>query len=178
MTNMIRYFFILFVLSTSFTNLNAFDIKQVRQEFYAAVKDKDAAEKFCEKMKAMRSSDPLLTAYYGSAQAIMAKHSWNPYRKVAYLKSGLHDLEKAVASSPESLEIRFLRFSVEHYMPSFLGLGKHLEEDRKKIVELVEKDSFGTADSTLVKNIIIFLKKTNRFNTKEVEILNEGIKNG
>ncbi len=173
---MIRILFTLLLLVPSI--IYASDIKQVRKEFYAAVKDKEAAEEFYKKLKGQNLSDPILIAYYGSAQAIMAKHAWNPYRKISYLKSGLGDLKTAVARSPDCLEIRFLRFSVEHYLPSVLGFSVNLDEDRKKIIELIEKDNFGTADSTLIKNIITFLKKTNRFNDHEIAVLDEGLKNG
>ena len=174
---MIRTLFVLFILFSSLT-ANALDLTQIRKEFYAGVNDKDAAEKFYLKLKSQTLTNPVLQAYYGSAEALMGKHAWNPYKKVSYLKSGLRTLELAIAKNPESIEIRFLRFSIEHYLPPFLGLSKNLEEDGKKIVELIEKDSLSTADSTLVKNIVNFLKKTNRFSAREVEILNSGIKNG
>ena len=173
---------ILFFLS-AFSRLNArslneIDLSAMRKEFYASVNDKEVAERFCKRLQGQYRSSPLLLAYYGSVQAVMAKHSWNPYRKLSFVKNGLRDLGAAVEKSPQSLEIRFLRFSIEHYLPSFLGLSNHLEEDSKKILTLIEKNDFGTADYELVKNMVGFLRKTSRFTAKELEILNGALKNG
>lgn len=168
---------LIFLLFIDFS-LAGHDLKLVRQEFYHAVESREAAQSLYNRLKTAHRGSPILTAYYGSAQTLLAKHSWNPYKKMSLLKSGLADIGTAVQESPENLEIRFLRFSIEYYIPSFLGLSSHLEADQRKIVELVGKRNFGTADDTIVRNMVAFMKKTGRLSHKEVTILNEGINNG
>lgn len=171
-----RWFFIL-LLFLPFS-MKAFDISQLRKSYIAAVKDKEVAEKFYKMLEPQASSSPLMLAYYGSAQAIMAKHAWNPCKKMEYVKSGLKTMETAVAKSPESLEIRFLRFSLEYYLPSFLGLSKHMEEDAAKMLELAQKGQIDIEDPVLVKNVIGFLKKSGRYSAKELTIFDAALNNG
>lgn len=147
------------------------DIKQIRAEFYEAVNKEAAAEGFYKKMKAADLNNPLMLAYYGSASALRAKHAWNPYHKVSYLKAGMKDIDKAVAEKPEHLEIRFLRFSLEHYLPAFLGYSKHLETDRKKIIALIEKNQLSTVDKSLLTHIIGFMKESGRCSPAEIAAL-------
>lgn len=152
------------------------EIIQIRREFYAAVTSEQVADNLFEKLKDADLRDPLILAYYGSTDALRAKHAWNPYTKVAYLKSGLKNLNKAVSASQDNLEIRFLRFSLEHYVPAFLGFSKHLNEDRKKIVALVADKRLGKVDETLLANIVSFMKQSGRCTDAELAVLSQGTK--
>jgi len=167
--------FCLLLLLLPFSSM-ALDIKKIRLEFYEAVDDKKVAEDFYARMKKDKSINSVCLAYYGSAQTLMAKHAWNPYRKLAYLKSGMLDLGKAVDMSPDNLEIRFLRFSIEHYIPEFLGMSKHLLEDKGKIVELIGKQGYGSVDKKLLKDMVSFFGYSKRFNERELAILREAAK--
>ena len=166
--------FVLLSISTSFAN----DLPQIRKDYYRAVNNEKAAETFYSGLKARKSTEPIILAYFGSAQAIRARHAINPYNKLTYLKSGLKTLETAVSSSPQDLEIRFLRFSLEHYIPSFLGFSKHLETDREKIVELAKQRKFGAMDKPLLVNLLTFMKETKRCSKQEIAILDQAINNG
>jgi len=152
-----------------------YDLNEIRLEFYDAVRNEKAADKFYKKLKGENLNDPMLLAYFGSAEAVRAKHSWNPYNKVAYLKSGLKNLNNAVSAKPDNLEIRFLRFSLEHYIPSFLSMSDHLDTDKTHIVKLIEKRQLGLVDASLLKNIINFMKDTKRCNASEIAILDKAI---
>lgn len=151
--------------------LKALDLQAVRKEFHEAVNNKDVAEQFYTAMKRDQHQSALTLAYYGSAQTLMGKHAWNPYKKMTYLKEGLADIGKAVLKSPGNLEIRFLRFSVEHYIPQFLGMSKHLEDDKKAILDLISKEQYGTTDSVLRNNMISFFISSGRFSKAEMVAL-------
>ncbi|WP_152439835.1 hypothetical protein [Arcticibacter svalbardensis] len=166
--NMIRFCLLLLLLPFS---TMALDIKKIRLEFYEAVDNKGVAENFYARMKKDQGISPVCLAYYGSAQTLMAKHAWNPYHKLAYLKSGMIDLGRAVALSPDNLEIRFLRFSIEHYIPAFLGMSKNLPEDKAKIVELIGKQGYGSVDQRLLKDMVDFFGYSKRFTPQELGIL-------
>jgi hypothetical protein len=154
------------------------DLPDIRKEYYVAVNDEKAAEKFYAKLKNAKSADPVIMAYYGSAQAIRARHANNPYNKLAYLRSGMKTLNEAVAKSPENLEIRYLRFSLQHYVPSFLGYSKHLDADRKKIIELTKQRKFGSMDKPLLVGLLQFMKETKRCSPQEIATLDQAINNG
>lgn len=158
--------------------VTANDLPQIRKEYYAAVNDGKAAEKFYNKLKKINSSEPLMMAYFGISQAVKARHAINPYNKLSYLRNGMKVLNSAVAKSQDDLEIRFLRFSIEHYIPSFLGYSQHLEADRKKIIELSKQRKFGAMDKALLVNLLKFMKETERCKPQEIAILDESINNG
>jgi hypothetical protein len=158
--------------------VSADDLPQIRKEYYAAVNDEKAADRFYQKLKKQNLSEPLLLAYFGSAQAIRARHAINPYNKVSFLRAGMKTLNSAVAKDSENLEIRYLRFSLEHYIPSFLGYSKHLESDRKKIVELSKQRKFGSMDKVLLVSLLNFMKETKRCSPQEIATLDQAINNG
>jgi hypothetical protein len=167
---------VLLLLSLIFAgSASAYDLQGIRLDFYKAVNDAGVANSLYKKLNAIEKKDALLLAYLGSTEAVKAKHAWNPYNKMSLLKAGSKKLEQAVSEVPNSLEIRFLRFSLEHYLPSFLGSSKHLAEDRKQIVKLVEAEKFGSVDKDLLKNIISFMKETKRCSSAELAILNKAL---
>lgn len=169
----------LIVLLLSFPAIMyANDLPQIRKDFYSAVNNQKAAESLYKRLKAKNSSDPTVMAYLGSVQAVRARHAFNPYNKLAYLKSGTKILESAISKSPENLEIRFLRFSLEHYIPSFLGFSKHLEIDKRKIIELTKQKKFGAMDRPLLLNLLSFMKETKRCSPQEIATLEQAIANG
>lgn len=164
-------FFLMFPLSVFST-----DLEKIRLQFYEAVENKAAAEKFVKRMKQEQGISPVHLAYYGSALTLMGKHAWNPYQKLTHLKNGMEVLSNATQKAPDNLEIRFLRFSIEHYLPAFLGMSKNIDEDRKKIVSLVQKRQYGSLGLDVVKNIVSFVIKSGRAKGAELDILNKSMK--
>ena len=157
---------------------SAADLPQIRKEYYAAVNDVKAAEKFYDKLRKNNSQEPILMAYLGIAQAVKARHAINPYTKLSFLKSGMKSLNAAVLKSPDDLEIRFLRFTLEHHVPSFLGYSEHLESDKKKILQLSTQKKFGAMDKALLLNLVSFMKETKRCSSQEIATLDQAINNG
>ena len=170
---MIRFLLLLLLFPLSVLSS---DLEKVRRTFYAAVEDKSQAEKFLRQMKNEQGISPVHLAYYGSAQTLMGKHAWNPYQKLAHLKSGMQVLSAASRKAPDDLEIRFLRFSIEHYLPSFLGMSKHLDEDRKKIVSLVQRRQYGGLNNEVLKNMLKFVVESDRLEAAELEIIKQAMK--
>ncbi|MNL63352.1 hypothetical protein D3C87_1874840 [compost metagenome] len=74
-------------------------------------------------------------AYLGAFQTIWAKHVINPISKLSTFKKGKKNIEDAVKSKPDNVEIRFVRLSVQVNCPSFLGYSGKINED-KKIVQM------------------------------------------
>ena len=157
---------------------NAQSLSTVRKEYYEAINSSKATNRLHDKLKKAPSNDPLFMAYLGSTQALKARFSWNPYNKLSYLSEGLKTLGEAVRKSPRNLEIRFLRFSLVHYLPSFLGYKNTLHADKKIIIELIHNKQFGAVDTALLKNIIEFMKETKHCTKDEIAILDRAVNNG
>ncbi|MXV16042.1 hypothetical protein [Hufsiella ginkgonis] len=154
------------------------DIKQVREEFYVAVNNPAAADKFYDKLNGLKPAEPVLMAYYGSAQALKARYAWNPYKKLSYLKQGSKTLSAAVKANPDNFEIRFLRFSLQHFVPAFLGYSKELEEDRRQLIALAVKRQFGSMDRLLINHLLEFMIDTKRCTAEEITLLKKAMADG
>jgi hypothetical protein len=151
-----------------------YDIDKIRTNYIEAVNDSKKSEIFYKELIAIPKPDALILAYLGSVQAIRAKHAWNPVNKMNYLKQGSKTLDYAVDLASNNLEVRFLRFSLEHFLPTFLGYSQHLETDKNKILELLEhKNREGAlkGKTIILKNIINFMIESKRCNLDEINSL-------
>lgn len=75
-----RLFFCLTVLTSfswsktwSFSSMN-----ELRTQYGKAIENSKAADELLELLNQSSSSDPLINAYRGATEALIAKHAWNP----------------------------------------------------------------------------------------------------
>lgn len=78
---------------------------------------------------------PTIQAYRAVSEAMLAQVVWNPFSKLSQVMKYDKQMEAAVNSDPENIEIRFLRLAIEYNLPSFLGMSTHIEEDIDVILE-------------------------------------------
>lgn len=123
----------LFLSYLFFFGINA-DYTLVRQTYLKAVNSEADALQLEKLTQAQAAADAVMQAYYGSALALKAKYSYNPYNKVVHVRSGSAQLNAAVNKFPQHTEIRFLRYSVEYNTPSMVGISLHLAEDKTFIL--------------------------------------------
>jgi hypothetical protein len=81
-----------------------------------------------------KHASPIYKAYNGASYALLAKHYNNPYTKLESLKKGLKIINQAAEEDVNDIEIRFIRFSVEEHIPSFVSFTSHLAEDKARIL--------------------------------------------
>ncbi len=115
----------------------------------------------------------MVLAYFGSLEALKAKDSWNPYKKVKLLVASNKTLQQAVTASPNDMEIRFLRFSIQFYLPGFLGLSKDMHGDKNTIIQQLKQKNYGSADNDFLKNIMKFMIDSKQCTAQEAAFLHE-----
>lgn len=147
------------------------DLAYIKKSMVKAVDSHELTTNLYNELSSLNSNDPLIWAYVATLEGLKAKHSWNPYSKLKYVNRADKQISKAVAASPEDLEIRFMRFSLQYYTPSFLGYSDDLVEDRKMIVRLFELKKFGRSDLDLVRNIAKFMLDTKLCTQAEQQVL-------
>lgn len=150
------------------SDLAAQNLAQLKKAMVLAVEDDAITDSLYKELSALNSNDPLIWAYIATLDGLKAKHSWNPYNKLKFVSRSQKLIAKAVEAKPDDLEIRFMRFSLQHYTPEFLGFSKNLEEDRQAIARLFEQRKFGRSDQDLVRNIAKFMIETNRCTNREI----------
>lgn len=129
----IKAIFILYILVGTAYNVQSMDLETVRMNYGKAASDKKLCRAMIEALHT-ETEDAVHLAYLGAFQTIWAKHSSNPISKLQTFKRGKRNIEDAVMSKPDNVEIRLLRLSVQSNCPSFLGYKKNIEEDKKFIM--------------------------------------------
>lgn len=121
-------------------------LPELRKEMGAMFKDEAACQRVLKQLAtADTERDAVLKGYLGAATIARATHASNPFRKVGYYHDGRDLLEAAIASEPGSVELRFLRLTIQVNTPSFLGYHASIAEDRayiEKHMDQVRSPSF------------------------------------
>ena len=138
------------------------DVKQVRKQLVLAINSGHTTDSLFAKLDELNHKPPLILAYLATLDALKAKHTWNPYNKIKYLNLCQRRLKDAVNGDPHNVEIRFMRFSIQHNVPGFLGYGTDLLTDREEMIRQLERKNYGSADKELTISIIRFLLESKR----------------
>lgn len=132
------------------------EIEDVRVLFHKA----ESSQKVCiELMKLLEPynemNNALFLGYRASATIMMAKHLINPFSKLSYFKKGKLLLEKAIKFDRKNVELRFLRYTIQSNVPSFLNYSDDKENDKLFLLQ-----SLNRLNNQKLKNIISnYLKK-------------------
>jgi hypothetical protein len=155
-------------------------LSYIRHGFYDSVESHSQTNKMMEFIESNFSEEyiyeePVLLAYYGVLNALKAKHVFSPFSKISYLRSALRKLDEAAIDGATNLEVRFLRFSVLHNMPSFLGYRETLREDTDAVYELLVVDrKYTDMDLEMARDVIEFVIDSKRLSSdrqQEMELL-------
>jgi hypothetical protein len=149
------------------------DLHQIRKLLITALESKKTTDSLYKSLGAIKDRPGLINAYMGTLEALKAKHAWNPYYKIKYLNDSEKTFKTAGAADPRNIEIRFMRFSIEHNVPKFLGYTKNLVTDREEMIKQIDAKYYASADKALVKTIIKFLLDSKRCTAAEQKNLTQ-----
>ncbi len=141
-----------------------------REGFRLAVVEKQI-DSFFEQVKETQGHHSTCLAYQACAFAMKAQINWNPISKWYYIRKYNQLMNRAVALSAANLEVRFLRFSMEYYLPKWLEMSIHLQEDKEYISSHVEDIHELQLHEDYAHYILYFLKQTNFFDQSTLESL-------
>ena len=114
--------------------MSPFPPATLRRHYEQAAADKAAGAKFYELLRDYDQQDALVLGYKAASEAIRARDA-SMLDKMTYVQQAAHTFAQAVSQDPTNAEVRFLRFSVESNLPAFLGLSKHVEEDKEFLLK-------------------------------------------
>ncbi|OCX51094.1 hypothetical protein BEL04_20485 [Mucilaginibacter sp. PPCGB 2223] len=149
------------------------ELKQLRQKMVLALNSGKTTDSLYNTLDKMPNKPPVYVAYLGILDGLKAKHSWNPYSKLKYLGAAEKVLKQAVDADPHNIEIRFLRFSIEHNAPGFLGYNKNLTADKDEMIRQLNAQNYGTANKPLTIQLIKFLIDSKQCSPAEIETLHK-----
>ena len=128
----------------------------LRRHYELAAADKTAGEKFYQLLANYQERNALVLGYKGAAEAIRARDA-SMFNKLTYVQDAARTFEQAVSLDPQNPEIRFLRFSVESNLPAFLGLSKHVDEDKELLLSAALAHPKSGLDSEAFRTMRDFL---------------------
>lgn len=144
----------------------------LRHHYELAAADKAAGEKFYQMLADYKDRDALVLGYKAAAEAIRARDA-SMFNKLAYVQDATRTFEQAVGLDPQNPEIRFLRFSVESNLPAFLGLSKHVDEDKELLLTAALSHPGSGLDAEAFRAVRSFLVARGHVSDADAERLNK-----
>ena len=145
---------LLLFLLINFSAINS-GIDSVRALYLTAYINQENCEKFREKISKMENQNTsLIKGYKGCFYFIKCKFTNNPVKKIKYFDKGKHLLERAINDDPKSVELKFLRYSIQKNLPKFLLYYENIEKD----LNFVKKNITNLKDEKTRKFITTSLK--------------------
>ena len=134
---------------SSFSN----DINIIRDLYLSAYTSEENCNKLGEKLSSIdRDKSILIKGYEGCFYFIKCKFINNPIEKIIYFNKGKELLEAAINQKPKSVELRFLRYSIQKNIPRFL-LYDNIEKDLNFVNNNIEGVSDMKAQAFITSSI-------------------------
>jgi hypothetical protein len=103
--------------------------QQLREYFLTALDHEYCRDSITCALENIKNKTPCEESYTGICYAFRILSTESLLSKLKFLSRSRTYLNDGVARAPADPEAHFLRFVLEHYIPSWLGLSKHLNED-------------------------------------------------
>ena len=146
-------------------------VESLRKDYQNSINNPRKASAFWEKIKDYKANEGIVLAYKASALALRAKHDWNPYNKLNWLNETMNIFREAIQAAPKNIEIRFLRFAIQHYLPEFLNQSQNLESDKKTILNNLSDYQEFNLDTNQLSSFHDFFVNSKRFSREELAIV-------
>ena len=153
---------LLFTLSLTLTSFflqteYAYRVPELRRLYEKGAKDKPTCEKLLVHLNNYKGQDPIVLGFAAGTQGMMAKHAWSPYAKIKHLRTSAELFDQIVKKHPQVTEVRFLRYSLEFFIPHYLNMSEHLEEDKEVFLDSLFRYPNSDIDADVYRTIRGFL---------------------
>lgn len=166
--NVLYGFFIFLQTCTWAFTSSSSDMNQLRKLFFDTSYDISLLPSLEKKLNQFSDKNATILAYKGATRALYARKEWNPFEQLSIVKEAVNVLNKAESSDPNNVEIRFLRFATQHYIPSFLGMSGNLEKDKVFVLSHLEQMKELSIDYGFVTELMVFIEKSGRFSKHDL----------
>lgn len=96
------------------------------------------------------TKEPIFAGFIAVGDFFMAKHAFNPLKKISHFNHGKKMLEMALKAEPKNIELRLMRLMAQENIPKILGYHHDIQEDRNMILK-----EYKNEDDLDLKNFII-----------------------
>lgn len=120
---------LLLILLVNFSSWNT-DIDTIRNLYLSAHISEENCNNLQKKINNAQNKNPILIkGYEGCFYFIKCQFINNPFEKLKYFDKGKELLESAIKEDPQSVELKFLRYSIQKNLPKFLLYYENTEKD-------------------------------------------------
>ena len=120
---------LLLIILLNLSSYNS-DINTIRKLYLSAPTNEYNCNNLGEKLTSIEDNPSILIkGYEGCFYFIKCKFINNPIEKLIYFRKGKKLLETAIKEDPKSVELKFLRYSIQKNLPRFLSYHDNLERD-------------------------------------------------
>ncbi len=142
----------------------------LRRHYEHAAAGQPAGEEFYGLLREYAGKDALVLGYKAASEAIKARDA-SMLTKLTYVQQAARTFDQAVGLDPRNAEIRFLRFSIESNLPPFLGLSKHVEEDKAFLLHAALRHPGSGLDAQAFETVRGFLASRGHLSDDEAQRL-------
>ncbi len=147
----------------------------VRTRFYAAVDHPELVDELSERIEETYSADwrsysPAVAGYSAALEGLKGKQARGLRRKLGHIQTAIERFQFLVQRFPEDLEVRFLRYSLYHQLPSFFGVGHLVAVDLAAVIGLLRTCDCGVSQE-LREGMIAYILDTDLPDTDQRENL-------
>ncbi len=101
--------------------------------------------------------DPVVLAYNCTGKLMLLDHYGNPFEKYRIFINQTTQLDSIIHTNPKNIEIRLLRYTIQHNCPSFLLYNNDMSNDIKIIKRYFSQEDPSLQDH--IKSILISFKE-------------------
>ncbi|WP_373707744.1 hypothetical protein [Kaistella sp.] len=122
-------FLLLLIISTLMFSQN---LKEYRALLQTGEKSEKSAKTLIDKSTTAykNSKEPVYLGFLAVGKFFMAKHAFNPLKKMSYFNEGKKLMENSLKAEPDNLEVRLMRLITQESVPKILGYSQNISEDR------------------------------------------------
>ena len=130
--------------------------------FYNSVESAAATEETVALIQAAFPSKrdswpPVILAYYAALEGLRGKHAGGLLGKLGHVNTAVSLMHRLPEDNPESLEIRFLRFSFFRELPLFFGVRSTVAPDLTALLRMLEEKNDPDVPPDIQRDMISFL---------------------
>ncbi len=160
-------FFLYLYLPLLIVKLN---LSTVRVAYKKAGTSKEHATELFTLLREVKKGDKdVFVAYKGAVIALLAKTEKGVKNKKKRFSEGVNLIEYAVLKSPNSLEIRFVRLSVQQNAPKILKYNKQRVEDKRFVLRMLKDEK----SKRLKQYIMEYVLASKHFTKKEKSVFSK-----
>lgn len=113
-----------------------------------------SSENDCKKLLELSINDDtaLGRAYFYSASMMNTRFIHNPFKKMSEFNNFKNKFEDLISENFETVELHFIRYTIQKNIPKFIGYYKNIDADRKIVIDFL----INGTDSELKKHCMVY----------------------